>query len=166
MALNNRQIEDAELRAKAYKLFDERGLYILVKPNGSKLFRMKYRFDGKEYSLSFGRFGDITLGEAQKMASDARNQLAYGTNPNETKKVFRRMTKVRIRHEAENLLLSPLKILRNHLEHLDAQVEHMQSKKRDIENQLDYVQWDLNETLGFMEQIKQSLKYLEKATKE
>lgn len=166
MALTEKLIRDVKLINKPFKLFDERGLYVLVNPNGSKLFRMKYRFEGKEYSLSFGKFGNISLAEAQIMRDDARNQLAHGTNPNEVKKVFRRMTKFRIRQEEPSLLLSPIKILRNHLEHLEAQIDHIQSKKREIENNLDYVQWDLNETLGFAEQIKQSLKYLEKATKE
>ncbi|HEY0594582.1 Arm DNA-binding domain-containing protein, partial [Sphingopyxis sp.] len=48
MALKDLEIKYAARRSKEYKLFDGDGLYVLVKPSGSKLWRYKYRFDGKE----------------------------------------------------------------------------------------------------------------------
>lgn len=65
MPLNARQVETAKPRDKAYKLADGGGLYLMVNPNGSKYWRMKYRFAGKEKKLSFGTYPDISLAEAR-----------------------------------------------------------------------------------------------------
>ncbi|MCA3514552.1 MAG: DUF4102 domain-containing protein, partial [Rhodobacter sp.] len=54
MALKELEVRYATKRQKDYKLADGEGLYLLVRPNGSKLWRMKYRFDGKEKLLSLG----------------------------------------------------------------------------------------------------------------
>ena len=54
MAIKELEARYAAKRAKDYKLADGEGLYLLVRPNGSKLWRFKYRFDGKEKLLSFG----------------------------------------------------------------------------------------------------------------
>lgn len=56
MTLNARQVETAKPRDKAYKLADGGGLYLMVNTNGSKYWRMKYRFAGKEKKLSFGTY--------------------------------------------------------------------------------------------------------------
>lgn len=65
MLLNARQVETAKPRDKAYKLADGGGLYLMVNTNGSKYWRMKYRFAGKEKKLSFGTYPDISLAEAR-----------------------------------------------------------------------------------------------------
>ncbi|WP_417323540.1 Arm DNA-binding domain-containing protein [Enterobacter asburiae] len=65
MTLNARQVETAKPRDKAYKLADGGGLYLMVNTNGSKYWRMKYRFAGKEKKLSFGTYPDISLSEAR-----------------------------------------------------------------------------------------------------
>jgi hypothetical protein len=52
MSLNDFKIKRSKPSLKAYKLADEKGLFLLVKPNGSKYWRLKYRFSGKEKSLS------------------------------------------------------------------------------------------------------------------
>ena len=54
MALTEMEIRNAKPGAKIIKLSDGGGLYLLVQPNGSKLWRMKYHFVGKERLLSFG----------------------------------------------------------------------------------------------------------------
>ncbi|AOH84091.1 hypothetical protein AWL63_09060 [Sphingomonas panacis] len=59
MALKELEACYATERAKDYKLADGEGLYLLVRPNGSKLWRFKYRFDGKEKLLSFGAYPDV-----------------------------------------------------------------------------------------------------------
>ena len=68
MKLNNTLCKNAKTKDKPYKLTDEGGLYLYVKPNGSKLWRMKYRFMGKEKVMSFGPYPIISL-------VDARNEL-------------------------------------------------------------------------------------------
>jgi len=56
MALSFKQAQSVEVRNKDYKLDDEKGLYLLVKRNGAKYWRVKYRFNSAEKLLSFGVF--------------------------------------------------------------------------------------------------------------
>jgi hypothetical protein len=56
MALTDTAIRKAKPASKEWKLADERGLYLLVTPNGSKLWRLKYRFGGKEKKLAIGQY--------------------------------------------------------------------------------------------------------------
>lgn len=83
MALTVMQLKNAPPRSRDYKLADERGLYILVRPNGSKLFKFKYRFAGREKKLSFGAFPEVTLQLARRRRDDARRQLDEGVDPGE-----------------------------------------------------------------------------------
>ncbi|CAI1544628.1 Arm DNA-binding domain-containing protein [Serratia fonticola] len=59
MPLNARQVDTAKPREKIYNLSDGGGLYLQVNPNGSKYWRMKYTFAGKEKKLSFGKYPDV-----------------------------------------------------------------------------------------------------------
>lgn len=86
MPLNARQVETSKPTEKIYKLFDGGGLYLQINPNGSKYWRMKYRFSGKEKKLSFGTYPDITLAEARVRRDDARKFLADNKDPSEVKK--------------------------------------------------------------------------------
>ncbi|MEL7781674.1 integrase arm-type DNA-binding domain-containing protein [Citromicrobium bathyomarinum] len=77
---------DVALRAlkpkdKSYKRADERGLYIEVMPNGSKLWRVKYRLHGVEKRQSLGRYPDVSLAEARKLRDEARALVAAGKDP-------------------------------------------------------------------------------------
>ncbi len=65
MMLNARKVEAAKGKEKSYKLFDGGGLYLQVEPNGSRYWRMKYRFAGKEKRLSFGVYPTVTLADAR-----------------------------------------------------------------------------------------------------
>ncbi len=73
MALSARQIQTAKPKDKEYKLSDERGLYLLVKPNGARYWRMKYRFAGKEKKLSIGVYPDVSLADARVKRDEAEN---------------------------------------------------------------------------------------------
>ena len=64
---------------KAYKVADEKGLYLLVKPSGAMLWRLKYRFHGVERKLAFGSYPEVSLKEA-------RQQLGNGVDPSASKK--------------------------------------------------------------------------------
>lgn len=79
--LTNVQIQKAKPKDKPYKLTDSAGLYILVHPNGSKYWRMKYRFDGKEQLLSIGVYPDVSLLQARQARDAAKKQLKDGINP-------------------------------------------------------------------------------------
>jgi len=71
---------------KAYKLTDGDGMYLLVKPNGSKYWRLKYRFVVKEKMLSIGVDRDVSLADARQKRDEARKILAAGGDPGEVKK--------------------------------------------------------------------------------
>ena len=84
--LTDTAIKKAQPRAKAYRLTDERGLHLLVQPNGSKLWRLKYRFDGKEKRLALGAYPAVSLQQARQSRTDARELLAQGADPSAEKK--------------------------------------------------------------------------------
>jgi len=81
MPLKELEVRYASRRSKDYKLGDGGGLYLLVRPTGSRLWRMKYRFDGKEKLLSFGRYPEVTLAEARLRRAEAKLALARGEDP-------------------------------------------------------------------------------------
>ena len=81
MALKELQIRNIRPTDKVTQCTDERGLYLEVHPNGSKLWRYKYRYMGKQKRLALGRYPDVGLAEARKRRDDARRQLEAGTDP-------------------------------------------------------------------------------------
>ncbi|WP_443478668.1 tyrosine-type recombinase/integrase [Novosphingobium aerophilum] len=81
MALTEFEVKYAAKRCKPYKLADGGGLHAFVQPSGSKLWRMKYRFDGKEKLLSFGQYPDVSLTAARAKRHEARQLLALGKDP-------------------------------------------------------------------------------------
>lgn len=89
MALTDLKVRNTKPIDKQQKLFDERGLYLLVTPAGGKWWRLKYRFGGKEKSLSMGVFPDVTLKEARERRDAARKLLANGVDPGIERKVQR-----------------------------------------------------------------------------
>ncbi len=64
MALTDIKVKTAKPKDKPYKLADGGGMYLLINTNGSKYWRMKYRFAGKEKMLSIGVYPDVTLADA------------------------------------------------------------------------------------------------------
>ncbi|MDR2875427.1 MAG: integrase arm-type DNA-binding domain-containing protein [Methylobacillus sp.] len=85
MALTDTAVRNAKPDTKPYKLSDEKGLFVLVHPNGSKYFRFKYRFGGKEKTLALGVYPDVGLSDARNRRDDARKLLANGVDPSELK---------------------------------------------------------------------------------
>ncbi len=81
MALKEIQIKNARAKDRPYKLADGEGLFLFVKPNGSKLWRLKYRFMGKEKLLSFGAYPDIGISAARELRAIAKGALAKGEDP-------------------------------------------------------------------------------------
>jgi hypothetical protein len=68
-------------RVKTYRALHERGLYVQVEPTGSKLFRFKYRFQGKEKIYALGRYPDVSLAEARSKRDALKLQLREGVDP-------------------------------------------------------------------------------------
>jgi len=86
MPLTHIQITKAKPKTKPYKIADGGGLFLLVNPSGSKLWRMKYRVDGKEKLLSFGPYPDLSLQNARRARESAREQIALGNDPGQIRR--------------------------------------------------------------------------------
>ena len=104
MPTTDTAIRNAKPKAKPYKLPDGRGMYLLVNPSGSKLWRLDYRFDGKRQTLALGSYPDVplagrklTTGEVIKGARDlcdaARERIAGGINPSELRRLEKQSAK-------------------------------------------------------------------------
>lgn len=81
MALSNAAVKAARPRPRAYKIFDERGLFLFVKPNGLRSWRLRYRCDGREKLLCLGQWPDLQLVDARASAEAARGLVAMGVDP-------------------------------------------------------------------------------------
>ncbi len=92
MALSDAKVRNAAPKPKPYKLSDGDGLYLLVTPNGSKYWRLKYFFAGKEKLLALGVYPEVSLGDARERRTQARKTLAGGTDPGEAKKEAKRQS--------------------------------------------------------------------------
>lgn len=90
MPLTDVEIRSAKPRPKPYKLSDGGWLFMLVQPNGSRLWRMAYRFAGKEKTLSIGPYPDVSLRDARARRDEAKALLDAGIDPN----VKRRLDKL------------------------------------------------------------------------
>ncbi|AVI92645.1 integrase [Klebsiella pneumoniae] len=87
MKLTIRQIDTQKPRDKAFKLSDGGGLYLLVNPNGSRYWRLKYRFAGKEKLLAVGVYPDVTLAQARNRREEAKKLLGEGKDPAQERKL-------------------------------------------------------------------------------
>jgi integrase len=86
MALTDTAIRNAKPTEKPVKLTDGGGLYLLLKPNGSRWWRFDYRYGGKRKTLSMGVYPDVGLKEARTRRDDARKLLAADVDPGENRK--------------------------------------------------------------------------------
>jgi hypothetical protein len=81
MPLTDIKLRNAKPAEKPFKLYDERGLFLIVTPTGGKWWRFKYRFDDKEKLLSLGVYPDISLREARNRRDEARKLVAHFIDP-------------------------------------------------------------------------------------
>jgi len=84
--LTDTQVRTAKILDKRYKLADERGLYLLVTPSGSRLWRFKYRMAGVEKLLCLGSYPDTSLQKARTKRDAARTMVADGEDPSAKRK--------------------------------------------------------------------------------
>lgn len=94
MPLTDSAIKTAKPKEKDYKLSDAHGLYLLVKPNGSKLWRLKFRVNGKEKGLAFGTYPTVSLAQARQKREEARQLLALGVDPSAERKAAKKAQRV------------------------------------------------------------------------
>lgn len=86
MALTDIKVRTAKPADKQYKLTDGNGMHLLIHPNGSKYWRLQYRFGGKQKMLALGVYPDVSLADARARRDDARKLLANGSDPGDKKK--------------------------------------------------------------------------------
>lgn len=84
--LNDLQVRSAKPKEKDYKLGDSSSLYLFVTKTGGKLWRLKFRIDGKEKTLSFGKYPEVSLAQARELRDQARKTHAQGIDPSLLKK--------------------------------------------------------------------------------
>ncbi|MFC3785071.1 integrase [Sphingopyxis italica] len=85
MALTDLAIRNAKPGPKPIKLADGAGMFLLVTPAGGKLWRLKYRIDGREKLLAMGAYPEVSLSNARKRREEARTMIALGKDPSREK---------------------------------------------------------------------------------
>ncbi len=90
MALTATAIRNAKPASRPVRMFDGGGLYLEVSPSGGKLWRLKYRFGGKEKLLALGKWDTVSLSEARERCSDAHKLIARGIDPSEKRRADKR----------------------------------------------------------------------------
>lgn len=91
-SLSDALVRNAKPKPRPYKISDGEGLFLLVTPSGSKYWRLRYFFGGKEKLLALGVYPDVSLADARERRAQARKVLAAGNDPGETKKAAKRLT--------------------------------------------------------------------------
>lgn len=94
MALTDTAIRNAKPSEKEYKLSDSGGLYLLLTPAGGKLWRLKFRVEGREKKLAIGAYPEISLSDARKRRDEARELMAAGKDPAREKQQAKHRAKV------------------------------------------------------------------------
>jgi integrase len=89
--LSDTAVRNAKPKKKPYKIADGEGLFLLIMPSGSKYWRLRYFFAGKEKLLALGVYPEITLADARDRRAQARQVLAAGNDPGEVKKEVKRV---------------------------------------------------------------------------
>jgi integrase len=92
--LTTKAVDNAKPKEKPYKLADGEGLFLLVNPGGSRLWRLKYRHGGKEKLLSFGTYPKVGLAQARRLRDDARKLIEDGADPSAERKAEKQRTKI------------------------------------------------------------------------
>ena len=101
MALTNTAVKAAKPKDKQWKLSDGGGLYLLIHPNGSKYWRLKFRFAGKEKVLALGVYPEVSLAEARVLQGDAKILLRNGADPSQVKKQQKRTDRIKTENTFE-----------------------------------------------------------------
>lgn len=86
MALTDIKVRTTKPSDKPFKLTDGQGMHLLINPNGSKYWRLQYRFDGKQKVLALGVYPMVSLGEARRKRDEAKKLVSDGIDPSEKKK--------------------------------------------------------------------------------
>ncbi len=89
-ALNDLAVKKAKVTGKPYKLADGRGMYLMVTAKGAKSWRLDYRFNGKQKTLTLGLYPDVSLAKARAKTQEARELIADGIDPAQIRQSVKR----------------------------------------------------------------------------
>lgn len=101
MALSDVKCRHAKPTDKPFRLHDTQGLYLEIRPNGSKLWRMKYRLDGRARLLALGKYPLVTLEAVRKKVFEARSLVSQGVDPIEAKRSEKAKFEAETKHTFE-----------------------------------------------------------------
>lgn len=94
MTLTDMAVRNAKPRDKQYKLTDGGGMFLLVAPTGGRLWRLAYRYQGKQKTLALGAYPQVSLADAREKRDEAKQLLAEGIDPSENRKAEQRQTRL------------------------------------------------------------------------
>ena len=103
MPLTDTHIRSLKPDLRPRKYFDGGGLFLFIPTNGSKLWRMAYRFDGKSKLLSFGEYPAVSLKDARERREDAKRMLSRGIDPSDHKRQMRQARATAERDSFQNI---------------------------------------------------------------
>ena len=89
MALTDTKVRSAKTEAKEYSLVDGDGMFLLIHPNGSKYWRFRFRFGGKQHLMAFGVYPETSLADARQKREEARRLVAAAIDSLEYKRVVK-----------------------------------------------------------------------------
>ena len=89
MALTDIKVRSAKSQEKEYTLVDGDGMFLLIHPNGSKYWRFRFRFGGKQHLMAFGVYPETSLADARQKREEARRLVAAGIDPREHKRAVK-----------------------------------------------------------------------------
>lgn len=89
MALTDIKVRSAKPQEKEYTLVDGDGMFLLIHPNGSKYWRFRFRFGGKQHLMAFGVYPETSLADARQKREEARKLVAAGIDPREHKRAVK-----------------------------------------------------------------------------
>ena len=108
--LTELKIKQSKPDYKQYKLTDGEGMYLRVYPNGSKYWQLKYRYDGKQKTLSFGVWPEVGLSEAREKRAEARKKIKQGIDPIGEKKILQQEAEKESKFRKESLKITFKKV--------------------------------------------------------
>ena len=137
--LTELSIKQHKSKKKQYKVFDGGGMFLLVHPNGSKYWRMNFKFEGKSKLLSFGVWPDVSLREAREIRFEAKKKVREGINPIEENREVKKLKIEAIKENREKIDVNTNSFQKIAIEWYKRQANHWTEKHSiDVYNSLKF----------------------------